>query len=334
MENILHKKARTTPEVRSEIMKSDLSAYELAKKYGVTPATIYKWKKRKDVSDLPHTRHNLLTSTSEVEEELIVQLRTKLELSVDDITYVMQKCVNKSLSRSAIYRCMKRKNVSKLKPAATKKTYGVFDEEKCGFIHMDVKYLTKLSGKRSYVYVAIDRATRYVYAEILYDLKPQTTADFVGRFIKDFPHEIRVILTDNGFEWTDKCAGKIKNAATGNHPVDQICNELSIEHRLIKPRKPQTNGMVERFNRRINEAIAKKNKISANQGKNSFESHKKRNEFILQFVYNYNRTRLKCLDYQTPLNLICNHTEDNTFTFSVNCNSFKFCEGSFLVFFK
>jgi transposase InsO family protein len=28
-----------------------------------------------------------------------------------------------------------------------------------------------------------------------------------------------------------------------------------IEHRLIKPRKPQTNGMVERFNGRIKEVV-------------------------------------------------------------------------------
>jgi transposase InsO family protein len=38
---------------------------------------------------------------------------------------------------------------------------------------------------------------------------------------------------------------------TGKHVVDQEYAGHGIEHRLIKPRRPQTNGMVERFNGRI-----------------------------------------------------------------------------------
>jgi transposase InsO family protein len=38
------------------------------------------------------------------------------------------------------------------------------------------------------------------------------------------------------------------SVSTENHEFDQLCQALNIEHRLIKPRTPQTNGMVERFN--------------------------------------------------------------------------------------
>ena len=37
--------------------------------------------------------------------------------------------------------------------------------------------------------------------------------------------------------------------------MDQRCTERGIEHRLIPPGRPQTNGMVERFNGRIAEVL-------------------------------------------------------------------------------
>jgi transposase InsO family protein len=36
---------------------------------------------------------------------------------------------------------------------------------------------------------------------------------------------------------------------------DQLCTELGIEHRLTPPASPRTNGMVERFNGRIEEVL-------------------------------------------------------------------------------
>jgi hypothetical protein len=63
-----------------------------------------------------------------------------------------------------------------------------------GHIHMDVKYLTKLEGIRSYLYVAIDRMTRYVYVEVLYNLEPKTAAGFVERFTKHFPYKLKKLL--------------------------------------------------------------------------------------------------------------------------------------------
>lgn len=295
----LHKLARTTHAVRAEIKSSPLSGRELAKQLGLSLDTIYKWKRREVVYDKSHTRHNLLSSLSPTEEEIVLELRTKVGLSLDDITEVMNRCINETLTRSSIYRAMKRLGVTKVVKAVDEVGYQSFEEvTECGHIHMDVKYLTKLDGKRSYLYVAIDRFTRYVYTEILYDLEPETAATFTQRFVEQFPYKVIKIITDNGFEWTDRCSGRVKEKATGNHPVDVVCTNYEITHRLTRIRRPQTNGMVERFNRRVNEAIATKEKISNNSGRNSFYSHDERNEFIKRFVDSYNRTRLRCLKSQ------------------------------------
>jgi hypothetical protein len=56
-------------------------------------------------------------------------------------------------------------------------------------------------------------------------------------------------------EFTDRLFGLRKRAATGAHAFDRLCAELGIEHRLTPPASPRTNGMVQRFNGRIEEVL-------------------------------------------------------------------------------
>jgi len=58
-----------------------------------------------------------------------------------------------------------------------------------------------------------------------------------------------------GKEFTDRLFGLRKRAATGEHEFDKLCAALNIDHRLTPPKSPQTNGMVERFNGRIEEVL-------------------------------------------------------------------------------
>ena len=63
------------------------------------------------------------------------------------------------------------------------------------------------------------------------------------------------MLTDNGKEFTDRLFASREREPSGQHVFDQRCQQLNIEHRLIKPRTPRTNGMVERFNGRIADVL-------------------------------------------------------------------------------
>lgn len=58
----LHKQATTTPKVRAAIQASDEVGTVLAARFGVTPQTIYKWRKRDRVEDRSHTPHRLQTT--------------------------------------------------------------------------------------------------------------------------------------------------------------------------------------------------------------------------------------------------------------------------------
>jgi len=59
-----------------------------------------------------------------------------------------------------------------------------FKEYAPGFVHADVKYLPQLpdQDQRTYLFAAIDRATRWAYVEILKDKSATATAAFFKRY--------------------------------------------------------------------------------------------------------------------------------------------------------
>jgi IS30 family transposase len=314
MELVLHANATTTPRTRSYIQRSKKSVAELAGELGVCETTIRRWRSRTTVDDRSHQPHRMAISLSAVEETLVCELRTSLQLPLDDIVEVMRRCVNGKLSRSAIHRCLQRHGISQRKKP-DKPSVGVFEQATVGFIHFDLKHLPALERRKSYVFVAIDRATRYVYIEILQKRDAKTSVGFLTRFLAHFPHPVHTILTDNGAEFTDRFAVDMKNKPpgkpSGKHPFDLICAGHNINHKLTRPYRPQTNGMVERFNRRLAEAIGREPKHGS--ARRTFLCHPDRDAFLNRVVADYNRTRLKCLGYLAPLEALANLPGPNTF---------------------
>lgn len=175
----LHANATTTPKIRAYIQQSKASVAELATELNVSQTTIRRWKGRDRVTDGSHARHHLGQSTNPAEEALICELRQDVGLSLDDITEVMKRCVNPKLSRSAIHRCLHRLGVAQRpQPSgeATPSRCRFPDDLPCGFIHIDLKHLTRLHGQTAYVFVAIDRATRFVHIEIVQHRDAHTIA--------------------------------------------------------------------------------------------------------------------------------------------------------------
>jgi len=256
----LHKQARTTPAVRAEIAASPESVAALARRYNVTEMTIRKWKSRSEFHDRSHTAHRLQTNLTPAQEAIVVYLRRTLLLPLDDLLAVTREFLCPTVTRSGLDRCLRRHgvgNLRKLLPTTEKAAPRAFKAYMPGYLHMDIKYLPQMADEtsRRYLFVAIDRATRWVYIAI----KPNKTAASAKAFLKGLhkacPIKITKLLTDNGKEFTDRLFGSKDRQPTGEHEFDQLCEALGIEHRLTKPRTPQTNGMVERFNGRISDIL-------------------------------------------------------------------------------
>lgn len=257
----IHPQARTTPRTRREIQASSEPLTALSERYDITLATARKWKKRDNVEDRSHRPHTLHTTLTAAQEEIVVELRKMLLLSLDDLVVITREFINPAVSRSGLDRCLRRHRVSNLQAllpeegdkGAKKKTFKDYEP---GFLHIDIKYLPQMpdESQRRYLFVAIDRATRWVYLHIYDNQTEKSAVDFLRRVQKAAPMKIVKILTDNGSQFTDRFTSQ-KKEPTGNHAFDRACTSLVIEHRLIPPRHPQTNGMVERFNGRISELV-------------------------------------------------------------------------------
>jgi transposase InsO family protein len=298
----LHSQATTTPKIRTAIQRSDEAGTVLAERFGVTPQTVYKWRNRDSIEDRSHTRHRLQTTLTPAQEAVAVALRKTLLISLDDLLAVVREFLNPNVSRSGLDRCLRRHGVGNLLGLQAKEArpkHSAFKAYEPGYIHIDVKYLPQMAdeSRRRYLFVAIDRATRWVLIRI-FNAK---TAANARRFLRDLeracPLRIRTILTDNGKEFTDRLFGLRKRAATGEHEFDTLCAALGIEHRLTPPKSPQTNGMVERFNGRIKEVLQS----------HHFRSGEELEITLHRYVWLYNQQLPQsALDSKTPLQTMKN----------------------------
>ena len=310
---VIHPQARTTPQIREEIKaQKGVKQKDLAHKYNVTSQTIRKWQNREEVTDRSHRPHRLQTKLSPEQECLVVELRKLLLLPLDDLLVITREFIHPDATRSGIHRTLARHGLSNLKVMlreraeaegqAPEKALKTFKDYVPGFVHVDVKYLPQMAdeSRRQYLFVAIDRASRWVYLEILPDKSAGQAKAFLQRLIDKAPFIISKVLTDNGKEFTDRFIANGKRKPTGDHVFDQVCQQHDIEHRLTKPRHPQTNGMVERFNGRVSE-ILKSTHFDSSQ-----DLHKTLKQY--EKVYNHHIPQ-KNLGHITPIQALKNWRE-------------------------
>ncbi len=181
------------------------------------------------------------------EEAIVVAFRRHTLLPLDDSLYALQATIP-HLTRSSLHRCLQRHDISRLpdvegdKPRRSKfKSYPI------GFFHIDIAEVRTEQG-RLYMFVAIDRTSKFAFVELHEKAKTATARDFLHRLIAAVPYAIHTVLTDNGIHFTTPGAGGsalplIKEAiANGElfraHAFEYACALSDIDHRTAKPNIP------------------------------------------------------------------------------------------------
>lgn len=241
----IHSNSSTTVQQRVLIRNSSLSCRSLTNRLGISTATVHKWRHRDDPRDRSCRPHRVTYALSPEEESLVLCLR-RMDLPLDDIVDAVS-CELPGITRSSAYRCLRRHGLNRLKPKKDR-SHGKFREYPPGYLHIDYFYLPRVDKIKRYCFVAVDRATRFVYLKVYDNKTKQTTADFLMRCIELYPFKIHTVLTDNCRSFTHRLFRNAHGTKTlSPHPFEEICRSRGIDYRNIKPGTPKTNGMVERM---------------------------------------------------------------------------------------
>jgi integrase-like protein len=105
-----------------------------------------------------------------------------------------------------------------------------------------------------YLFVAIDRTSKFAYAELHTVAIKTVAAQFLRNLIATVPYKLHTVLTDNGLQFTNRKQDKY----AFQHIFARACDEHAITHRRTKTNQPWTNGQLERRTRTLKAATGKK----------------------------------------------------------------------------
>lgn len=253
MGQVLHGSAKTTHAVRAELQRSQASSAELARRFGINEKTVRKWRSRRTVVDEPigpKERHS--STLSAIEEAAIVALRVQARLPLDGV-FVALKDVIPRLTRSSLHRYLRRHGISRL-PKADREKSKRFKAYEIGYFHLDIAEL-RYEGGKAYLFVAVDRTSKLVFARIYRKATKLVAAGFLKALLMAVLYQIHTVLTDNGVQFVRQ--NKRAESGSGAHVFGRVCAEHHIEHRLTKPYHPWTIGQAERMVRTIKDATVR-----------------------------------------------------------------------------
>lgn len=247
-----HSKARTTPFSRAllvdRVQLEGWTVAQAAERASISVRTGYKWLLRakvgRDFRDRPSAPGRMPRLTDAERTNLIVLLR-HCRASGPAIARQLE------MPRSTVARVLQREGLGRWRPS--REAVVRYERQRPGeLIHLDIKKLARIvrvghriTGDRrdtvdgagwEFVHVAIDDASRIVYAEVLADERGATCVAFLRRALTYY-RRLGIIaeqlLTDNGTGYT-------------SHVFRHACARERLQHLRTRPYRPCTNGKAER----------------------------------------------------------------------------------------
>ncbi len=231
----------------------------VCRKYHVSKSSLMRWNKAydgtteslRDKSHRPHTPHP--NAHTEQELKWICDYhRRNPHITLCELYGKLRTEKDYSRHPGSLYRVFVRLGFRSSVPSTKRKEYKPKPYNTPSDIgikwQLDVKYVPSAcyagtDGEKFFQYTMLDEASRERFIYPYREHSSYTTIDFVKRAFAYFGYAPEIIQTDNGTEFTHF----VKTNRV--HPLDVLCNECNIVHKLIRPHTPRHNGKVERSHR-------------------------------------------------------------------------------------
>ena len=308
-----HPNARLTPRHRlnmvTAVINDGWSVEQAAERFQVDAKTVRKWRDRYlaegkpgllDRSSRPHRSPNRTPARRRAE---CIRLRKQHRWGADHIAH------ETGLAASTVQNILRSAGMARLDKGdrATAEPIRRYVRDRPGeLIHVDVKKIAGIpdgggwrthgrgnapARKRAsvgyrFIHSALDDRTRIVYSEIHDNEQASTAAGFWKRaaaWFNTIGIDCERVLTDNG------------SCYRSGH-WHRVCAETNTKVKKTRPRRPQTNGKIERYHRILNEEWAYIR---------PWNSEAERSAGYDTFVHFYNHHRSHgALNWATPMDTI------------------------------
>lgn len=261
----------------------------LSRQCGVSREVLSRWWQRyqaKGIAGLhPHSRrpHRVRQAVTRPAERHILQLRRRGWGPARIALHVAP-------SRATVHRVLQRHGQSRLARPPRRPVQRYEKSHPGELLHLDVKVLPALRNARyDYEFAAVDDFSREAVAWIAPDQTSPTAAAFLERVVTTLPYSIDAVLTDNAWAFT------MRHAHHGDRATrfQEVCHAAGIQHLVLRPYAPQSNGKVERFFRTVNDECLHVRRLF------TFAARQRAVEHFVWF-YNHERPHLS-LAGQTPV---------------------------------
>src|SRR4029077_1923179 len=220
----------------------------LSERHGIARPVLSRWWARYQAEDLaglaPRSRRPHRSPTRHVPAVSQAIAATR------DFGWGVQRIADElGIGHGTVQRELERTGRNRL-PRVARRPVQRYEKSRPGeLLHLDLKYLPALENRPEFEYAAIDDFSREGLATIARERSTVAATRFLEHVLTQLPYRVEAVMTDNDMMFTMRYAFH-SNRLTR---FEQALKSAGIEHRLIRPRSPESNGKVERFIKTIDD---------------------------------------------------------------------------------